>query len=624
MKIESLSLVALLASGSLSLIENVPMQAGELVAAKQKKVIKVKIERDVMMADELMLKGKYADAGDLYRQAINRNAKNVAAIVGLGTALAKQFKLDGAEEQFDKALALQPSNAQAHSGKALILMNRLQSSSATIIKQRDTMLKQAESECQQAVAIDPGMPEAHYNLGQVYKEQGRLDEAAKEFRSATQCDPQYSDAYAGLGMTKLLQGSLSEAQENFKRAITLNSGNSTAHFGLGKTYLKQGLTDDAIKELNTALYQYPNSAPTHQAMGEAYETQGNTVAAVKEYQEAIRIKPENSEAYLHIADIREARGDIEHSIAELRSGLELMPNNPDLHLRIGDESLRIEKLDDAMKEYKSTLDQNPGNASAVKGLTRCYYLKAQKEATGAFTVSNEYEDADHMIAQAIQLNPNDMELRLAQAKLRALSGAPVDLSTVGSPKNDGERIAYAEALLAQNRFKDASAQMNTVIGNATDAKQTFAVADLALMIKDLDDAEAAYRKAQSFPGGEERAKRGLALVAKEREETRQDLTMADDLARKKQLASAIDKYHSAIFGNPRLADARLGLAQALEKLSPPASKDLREASMQLTAYLALASDVPPKEQTKIQKRITSLNERAYKLEQKGKQARRGY
>ena len=624
MKLKNLTLAVFVVSGSVSLTMGDFVQAGPIVAAKQKKVIKVKIERDVMMADELLLKGKYADAADLYRQAINRNAKNVTAIVGLGMALGKQFKLDGAEEQFDKALALQPSNALAHSGKALLLMNRLQSSSLTIRGQRDSMLKQAETECQQALAIDPGMPEAHYNLGQVYKEQGRLDEAGKEFRAATQADPQYSDAFAGLGMTKLMQGSLAEAAESFKRAIALNSGNSTAHFGLGKTYLKQSLVDDAIKELNTALYQYPNSAPTHQAMGEAYEKQGNTVAAVKEYQEAIRIKPESSEAYLHIADIREARGDIEHSIAELRAGLELMSSSPDLHLRIADESLRVEKLDDAMKEYKSTLDLTPGNASAVKGLTRCYYLKAQKEATGAFTVSNEFEKADQMIAQAIQLNPNDMELRLAQAKLRALSGAPVDLSTVGTPKNDGERIAYAEALLAQNKFQEASAQMNTVIGNASDAKQSFAVADLALMIKDLDDAESAYRKAQSFPGGEERAKRGLALVAKAREDTRQDLTMADDLARKKQLASAIDKYHAAIYGNPRVADSRMGLAQALEKLSPPAPKDLREASLQLKSYLALATNVPPKEQEKIQKRIHSLDERAYKLEQKDKQARRGY
>jgi tetratricopeptide (TPR) repeat protein len=625
MKLRTLTVALFALAGTVALSASTPATAAQpLLAAKEKKLIKGKIERDVMMADELMLKGKYADAADLYRQAINRNAKNVPAIVGLGMALGKQFKLDGAEEQFDKALALQPGNAMAHAGKAMVMLNRLQSSSATIIKQRDNMLKAAESESRQALSIDPGMPEAAYILGQVLKEQGRLDDASNAFRDAIRNDPQYSDAYAGLGMTKLQQGSLAEAAENFKRAIQINSGNSTAHFGLGKTYLKQGLVDDAIKELNTALYQYPNSAPTRLALGEAYETQGNTVAAIKEYQESIRIKPENPEAYLHIADIREARGDLEFSIAELRSGLELMPNNPDLHLRIADESLRLEKLDDALKEYKSTLDLVPGHAGALKGMTRVYYLKAQKEATGAFTVSNEFEEADRMIDQAIKLNPNDMELRLAQAKLRSLSGKPVDLSSIGTPRNDGERLAYAEALLAQNKFKDASDQINTVIANATDAKQTFAVADLLLMIKALDEADSAYKKAQTFPGGEERAKRGLALVAKARESARQDLTLAADLAKRKQLASAVDKYHSSIFGNPRVADTRLGLAQTLEKITPANPRDLREAIVQYKAYIALEPNLPMKEQEKLQKKMTSLEEKAYKLEQKAKQAGRPY
>ena len=83
--------------------------APRLIAAR-KKTFRLKIERDQAMADELLLKQKYADAEKLYRQALARNAKNVPAIVGLGMALGKQFKLDGAEEQFDKAIAIDPFN----------------------------------------------------------------------------------------------------------------------------------------------------------------------------------------------------------------------------------------------------------------------------------------------------------------------------------------------------------------------------------------------------------------------------------------------------------------------------------------------------------------------------------
>lgn len=160
--------------------------------------------------------------------------------------------------------------------------------------------------------------------------------------------------------------------------------------------------------------------------------QGNTPAAIREFHEAIRIKPENSEPYLHIAGIRESRGDIEHAIAELRNGIELMPNNQDLHMRVAENSLRLEKLDEAIKEYSLVMQTNPQNAIAAKGITRAFYLKSQKEISGAYFASNEFEQAHSVLKKAIRLNPNDMELRLAEAKLRSLSGERVDLTKIGA------------------------------------------------------------------------------------------------------------------------------------------------------------------------------------------------
>jgi tetratricopeptide (TPR) repeat protein len=200
--------------------------------------------------------------------------------------------------------------------------------------------------------------------------------------------------------------------------------------------------------------------------------------------------------------------------------------------------------------------------------------------------------------------------------MSALSGKPVDLTAIGRPTNDGERVAYAEALLAQNKFADAGQQMNIVIANANSAKQAFAVADLALMIRDLDSATAAYQKASTFNGGQERAQRGLSMVYKAREATKVDLNLANDLDKRKQFASAIDKFHAAIFDDPKSSEARIGLADALEKMPKPTSKDLREAAAQLQAYLTLKTDMPEKIRDKFNKRIEKLQDKAYKLAQK--------
>jgi tetratricopeptide (TPR) repeat protein len=616
---QSIALMGVLVAASFAIATSADARhEGRYIAESTPGRLKGKVQRDLVEADDLMSKGDWSKAADAYHAVANKDTKNAAAFAGYGLALGKQFKLDAADENFDKALQIDPTNAVAHVGKALVLMNRLQSSSVTIRNQRDSMLKEAENQCRQALQKDPYSPEGHFQLGQSLREQGRLDEAVKEYQEAIKSDPKYSEAYAYLGMTKLTQNSLGEAESNFKQAIQYNSGNSTAHYGLGKTLLKMGQTDAAIKELNTALYQNQNSHPAHLAMGEAYQTQGNNNAAIKEYQRSIAIKPENPDAYLHIADIREARGDLELSLSELRASLEQLPDNVAIHQRIGDECLTLEKLDDAIKEYNTCMQLQPSDAAAAKGLTRAYYLKAAKESGGAFFVSNDFESAKRQIEKAIALNPNDMELRLAMAKIRSMGGETVDLNSIGAPRTDGERVAYAEALLAQNKFKESQEQMNMVIGNASDQKQAFAVADLALMIKDLDSADAAYKKAGSFAGGEERARRGADLVKKAREGARQDNTLATDLAKRKQLNSAVDKYHSAIYQNPRVADTRLGLADTLEKLSPIQPKDLREAVVQLKAYMSLRPDLPPKEVEKLQKRITRDEEKAFKLEEKAR------
>ena len=126
------------------------------------------------------------------------------------------------------------------------------------------------------------------------------------------------------------------------------------------------------------------------------------------------------------------------------------------------------------------------------------------------------ESASAIVDQMLAANPGSVELKLVREKLRALSGKPVELVNIHTPQNDVERLAYAEALLAEYKFKEAHEQMQQVIAHATAARQTFAVADLALMIHDLDSAESAYKKASAFAGSEERAKRGQSLVDKAR------------------------------------------------------------------------------------------------------------
>ncbi len=571
-------------------------------------------QRTTIPAEELLSQGKYSDAEEMFRQLLVANPQDMNATTGLGMALAKQFKLDGAEDLFDRVLTADPNNALAHAGKATVTLNRLQSSSGSIRSQRDSLLRYAEDEARRACTLAPANAEAHYALGAVLREQGHSDDAGSEFKTAISFDGKHSQAFSGLGRIKLEQGNLSEASEYFKRAIELNPGNSTAHFGLGTALLKSGQLDEAVRELNIALYQFPNSAPVHLSMGEAYQKQGNEAAALKEYQAAATIKPELPDPYLRMADIREGRGDLELALADLRSGLGQIPYSVELRMRIADNLLKLEKSDDAIKNYQTILNMSANNPQAIKGLSQALYLKAQKAAAGALLASNDYDSALKTLGDAIKLNQDDMELRLAQAKLMSLSGGKPDLAKLGEPQSDGERMSYAEALMSQNEFQKGGAMVADVITRLNDPKQSFAVADMALMINDLDNADSAYKKAQLLNGTPERVQRGLAAVIKQRKIAADDLRVGNELTLKKQFDGAAERYRDAIGTDPKLADARLGLARSLEKMPKPSFNNLREGAQQYILYVALKSDLLEKDKQKLFAQADRLTARAAKLQ----------
>ncbi len=624
--------------------------------ASHAKLFKGKVTYQVAKAEELWLQRKYDDAANAFRKEMKKHPRNLDATAGLGMSLVMQFKLDGAEEQFDRVLSKQPDNAIAHAGKAFVAINRLQSSSKSYIDRRNELLTSAESEAQAALQADSTLPQAHYALGSVYKEQNKIDEAYNQFKQATDVDPTYSDAYSQMAMLDLQQNRNTEAAANAREAITCNTANSTGHYALGESLLRQGSIDAAIKELNTALYLHRNSAPIHIALGKAYEAQGNadaalkqyeraslikpeakepyermvglhlalgnqyesqnnTVGALKEYRQASLIDPHHPEPYLHMATLRENRGDLELAIAELRSGAEINRDSPVLYQRIGEAALKLDKTDDAIKAFERALTLSPQNPALVDGLSRSFYVKAQKESAGSFLMSNEFENAKTSLEKAIQLNPTNLRLRLAMAKLRALAGEQVDLATIGAPTNDAERVAYAEALLAQNKFPEAQEQMLRVINAATDPVEIAAVGDLALMIKDLDSASLAYKKTSEL-GRPDRAKRGMTGVLRAREESRRHVTLGQDLAKRNQLGSAVDTFRAATAANPRLADARLGLAQAEERFASKSPAQLRDAAEQYRAYLALSPELDEKSQKKITKKVERIESRAAKLEKK--------
>ena len=576
------------------------------------------INSQLRTASQLMVGGKYPEAVEVFKQVIAVAPNNVDALAGMGMALGRQQKLDDADTQFNRVLELDANNPVAHCGKAMTLLSRLQSTNESDKKQRKTYLKEAGRECNKALDADPRVVEAHYLLGKVYKEEGRLDRAEQAFAGACKLDPKYANAWAYLGLVQVLQAKYAPGEESLRKAIAISANNSTAYFGLGEMYAKQGQFDKAVREYGMAIYKNPNNDAIHIAYGQAEQQLGEYIAAQREFSEAIRLRPDNPEGYLCLAASFMTRGDVLNAVVKLKQGLQVVPNDPSLHLAIADANIRLGKISQAIADYEIVLAVNPASSEAARGLARAFYVRSIRESTGGFVRSDEFTKARDLLNKAVAANPNNLQIRYAQAALSSLSSQFPNLEQLPQPVSVEDKAALGEAYLAQNKFKESDELLRKAFNESTDAQVVFSIADNALATSDLDVAETAYRRALAFVNSDTRGRQGLEVVARARQDGKQAFNQAQDYLQKRNFVPASEKYHDAIYGDPRNPDARLGLAQSLERLTFSLPNDnarnYREAARSYRLYISLTPSMPANVQEKFLKRVSKMDEMAAKFD----------
>ena len=111
-------------------------------------------------------------------------------------------------------------------------------------------LAEAAYAYKQAVAAKPDLVDAHYNLGFIYRSQGRSAEAEREFLEVLRYQPGYAEAHLNLGVVYTSMGQLDEAEREYTSAVALKPEYAEAHYNLGVFY------ELHRKDMPRALAQY--------------------------------------------------------------------------------------------------------------------------------------------------------------------------------------------------------------------------------------------------------------------------------------------------------------------------------------------------------------------------------
>ena len=190
-------------------------------------------------AHELYLRGRYffgkrgADnlkrAIDYFNQAIAKDPNYAPAYAGIADSYAilsesphesRADALNKARVAAEKALALDNKLAEAHVSRGLLFVE-------------DLNLKAAEQEYQRAIELNPNYAFAHYLFGfDVLTPLGDFDHAISEMNRAVELDPFSGIINANLGWCYLCARRYPEAVAQFRKAAELDPNSSMPALGL--------------------------------------------------------------------------------------------------------------------------------------------------------------------------------------------------------------------------------------------------------------------------------------------------------------------------------------------------------------------------------------------------------
>jgi tetratricopeptide (TPR) repeat protein len=154
---------------------------------------------------------------------------------------------------------------------------------------------QAEAAYKEILALNPSIPEVHYNLGYVYTQKKDWAAAEAAYLKALEIKPAYGEAYVALSKVYRDSGQAAKAQEIMAKAAASSQGDAKVQFSLGVDHLNAGRSEEAIAAFQKVIEIDPNYAEAYYHLGTLAVGQNKTAEAISHLEKFISMNPTNAQ-----------------------------------------------------------------------------------------------------------------------------------------------------------------------------------------------------------------------------------------------------------------------------------------------------------------------------------------
>lgn len=258
-----------------------------------------------------------------------------------------------------------------------------------------------------AAKLAPAFAEAHFNLGLVREEQGRLDEAIVSFEKALKLKPRLHGANLFLGVAQYKLNHYDQALPAVRKETEAYPKDASAWMWLGVIELAKDQPEDAAAALDKAAQLAPDNTDILYHRGQAH-----LLVSRSSYERMFKEDPKSWRVHEVLGQIDADAERYNDAISEYLEATKLAPAQPGLHEELGAVYRRAMKAEDADAAFQAELEINPHNALAryergVLAMERGDGGKGKELIEAAVSEKPGLPHADYNLGRAEKLLGND-------------------------------------------------------------------------------------------------------------------------------------------------------------------------------------------------------------------------
>ncbi len=361
-----------------------------------------------------------------------------------------------AKVEIKNVLQINPKNA-----KARVLLGK--------INQKEGEYRQALANFSAAVEEDPKQVDARLELAKIFLSASRDADASKYIKEVLAIDPNNNEGKAISAGLYMRAGDRDSAIRVAEEVLVSNPGNPQAIAVLAAVYIDSD-PQIALEKINSGLALDNKSVPLRMLKIEVLRRSNKTDEIASIYVELIKDNPKNFTFYDKLAGDYTAHGKLDDAENIVRQAINNNPESVDPILALVDFTKKMKGAEQSEAVLKEFIAKKPDLYVLKKALAN-QYVQLDKKSE-AKTILNSVISANSRSPESLSARVDLAKIYLSERDTTKANGL-LDEIFVIEPSNADARILSARMKIADNKIKDAIADLRTALKSDARSLEAF-------------------------------------------------------------------------------------------------------------------------------------------------------